>query len=73
MNAAAQTARRGSSGMRFLPVLALFAAGLVHVSLPVGAFGSYDPVARAAISAGAASGTALFLMWLKKRRRHASS
>jgi hypothetical protein len=72
MNAGAQTSRRESSGTRIPPVLALFAAGLVHALLPSGAFGSHDVAARALISAGTASGAALFLMWLNKRRGHAS-
>lgn len=68
MNGDAPIPSRENSGTLFPLVLALFAAGLVHALLPVGAFGSYDVVTRAAITAATAAGTALFLNWLNKRR-----
>ena len=57
----------GISGQRFLPVLGLFAAGLVYSMLPHGAFGTYDFAARAAIAGTVAGVTTLLLVVLTKR------
>jgi hypothetical protein len=57
----------GISGRRFLPVLGLFAAGLVYGVLPHGAFGTYDFAARAAVAGTVAGMTTLLLFVLTKR------
>jgi hypothetical protein len=59
---------RGVSSKRFLPVLGLFAAGLVYSVLPHGAFGTYDFAARAAVVGTVAGVTTLLLFVLTKRR-----
>ncbi len=53
-------------GSRFLPVLSIFAAGLVHSVLPHGAFGAYDIAVRATITGAVAGVTALlFMRWTR--------
>ena len=59
---------RGISSRRFLPVLGLLAAGLVHSVLPHGAFGAYDFAARAAVAGTVAGVTTLFLFGLTRLR-----
>jgi hypothetical protein len=63
-----QTSDRGISSGRFLPVLGLLAAGLVHSVLPHGAFGPYDFAARAAVAGTVAGVTTLLLFALTRRR-----
>jgi membrane associated rhomboid family serine protease len=55
---------------RFVPVLGVFAAGLVYTVLPHGAFGPHDVAARAAI-VGTVAAVATGLMFLRTRRRTA--
>jgi hypothetical protein len=57
----------GGISRRFLPVLGLFAAGLVHSVLPHGAFGTYDFAARAAVAVTVAGVTTRLLFVLTKR------
>ncbi len=57
-----QVSGGGISGRRLLPVLGLFAAGLVHSVLPHGAFGTYGFAARAAVAGTVASVTTLLLL-----------
>ena len=52
---------------RFLPVLSIFAGGLVYTVLPHGAFGEYDVASRAAITGAAAGVTCLLVLTLSKR------
>ena len=63
-----QKSSGGISSRRFLPVLGLFAAGLVYSVLPHGAFGTHDIPARAAVAGTVAGGTILLLLVLTKRR-----
>jgi hypothetical protein len=58
--------RRYRSG-RFLPLLGVFAGGLVYSLLPHGAFGAYDFVVRAAITGAVAGGTFLVLLVMTNR------
>jgi membrane associated rhomboid family serine protease len=58
----------GTSRRWFLPVMGLFAAGLVYGVLPQGAFGTYDVAARAAVAGAVAGVTTLLLSVLTKRR-----
>jgi hypothetical protein len=58
--------RRHRSG-RFLPLLGVFAGGLVYSLLPHGAFGAYDFVVRAAITGTVAGGTFLVLLVMTNR------
>jgi hypothetical protein len=52
---------------RFLPVLSIFAGGVVYAMLPRGVFGAYDIAIRAAIT-GAVTGMAcLLVLTLSKR------
>jgi hypothetical protein len=53
---------RRYSSRRFLPLLGVFAGGLVYSLLPHGAFGAYDFVIRAAITGTVAGGTSLALL-----------
>jgi len=46
---------------RFLPALGIFAGGLVHSLLPVGAFGKYDRVVRPAIVGIVSGATAMLI------------
>jgi hypothetical protein len=39
---------------RFLPVLGVFAGGLVYAVLPAGVFGTYDVASRAAVTGAVA-------------------
>jgi hypothetical protein len=57
----------GIGSRRFLPVLGLFAAGLVYSVLPHGVFGTYDFLARAGI-AGTVAGvtTALWSVLIRR-------
>jgi hypothetical protein len=48
---------------RVLPALGIFAGGLVHSLLPVGAFGKHDRVVRAAI-VGIVSGATAMLIFV---------
>ena len=57
---------------RFLPVLSIFAGGLVYVVLPRGAFGIYDISSRAAVTGAAAGVTCLLLLTLTKRWERSS-
>jgi len=57
----------GISSRWFLPVLGLFAAGLVYSVLPHGVFGPYDFAARAAVAGTVAGVTTLLLSVLTKR------
>ena len=57
---------------RFLPVLSLFAGGLVYVVLPRGAFGIYDIASRAAVTGAAAGVTCLLLLTLTTRWERSS-
>ena len=52
---------------RFLPVLGVFAGGLVYVMLPAGMFGTYDVASRGAITGAVAGATCLLLLGLRKR------
>jgi hypothetical protein len=52
---------------RFLPVLSIFAGGLVYTTLPHGAFGAYDIASRAAITGAVAAVTCLLIVTLTKR------
>jgi hypothetical protein len=52
---------------RFLPVLGIFAAGIVYSVIPHGAFGSYDVAGRAAITGAATGVTSLLVLTLSKR------
>jgi hypothetical protein len=52
---------------RFLPVLGIFAGGLVYTVLPLGAFGTYDVASRAAIAGAVAGVTCLLILTLSKR------
>ena len=52
---------------RFLPVLSIFAGGLVYAVLPRGAFGIYDITSRAAVTGTVAGVTCLLLLTLTKR------
>jgi len=52
---------------RFLPLLGVFAGGLVYSLLPHGAFGVYDFVVRAAITGAVAGGTFLILLVMTNR------
>ena len=54
---------------RFLPVLSIFAGGLVYTVLPHDAFGAYDVASRAAITGAAAGVTCLLVLTLSKRWR----
>jgi hypothetical protein len=47
-----------------LPALGIFAGGLVHSLLPVGAFGAYDRVVRAVIGATVSAATAMLIFVL---------
>ena len=58
--------RRYRSG-RFLPLLGVFAGGLVYSWLPHGAFGAHDFVVRAAITGTVAGGTFLVLLVMTSR------
>jgi hypothetical protein len=62
-----QISGSGISSRRFLRVLGLFAAGLVHSVLPHGVFGTYDFAARAAVVGTVAGVTILLLSGLTKR------
>jgi hypothetical protein len=64
-----QISGRRISRKRFLPVLGLFAAGLVHSVLPHGVFGTYDFAARAAVVGTVAGVTTLLLFALSRRNR----
>jgi hypothetical protein len=55
------------SSRRFLPVLGVFAGGLVHSVLPLGAFGTYDVAARVAV-AGIVAGVTSMLLFVLTRR-----
>jgi hypothetical protein len=68
MTANEQMSGRGISSGRFLPVLGLLIAGLVHSVLPHGAFGTHDFAARAAVAGAVAGVTTLLLFALTKRR-----
>jgi hypothetical protein len=57
----------GISRRWFLPVMGLFAAGLVYGVVPHGAFGTYDVAARAAVAGTVAGVTTLILSVLTKR------
>jgi hypothetical protein len=52
---------------RFLPVLGIFAGGLVYTVLPRGAFGAYDVASRAAVTGAVAGVTCLLVLTLSKR------
>lgn len=53
----------GQTGIRrVLPVLGVFAGGMVHSCLPRGHFGTYDMFVRAAITGTVAGITALALL-----------
>lgn len=54
---------------RFLPVLSIFAGGLVYTVLPHDAFGAYDVASRAAVTGAVASVTCLLVLTLSKRWR----
>ena len=58
---------------RLLPVLCVFAGGLVHSLLPRGAFGTYDIAIRAAITGAAAGLTCVLLLVVSKRSDRTSS
>ena len=73
MNVNERVSSRGIAAMRFRPVLAVFAAGLVHSLLPVGAFGVHDVVARAGITGASAAVAAWLLVALDKRWVRSSS
>jgi hypothetical protein len=62
-----QISGAGISSRRFLPVLGLFAAGLVYSVLPHGVFGTYDFAVRAAVAGIVAGVTTLLLRVLTKR------
>ena len=49
---------------RFLPALGIFAGGLVHSLLPVGAFGKHDRAVRAAIVGMVSGATAVLILIL---------
>jgi len=53
---------------RFLPVLSIFAGGLIYAVLPPGAFGTYDVVSRAAIIGSVAGVTCLLILMLTAPR-----
>jgi hypothetical protein len=53
---------------RFLPVLAVFAGGLVYAALPQGAFGAYDVAIRAGVSGITAGTTSLLILALSRPR-----
>jgi hypothetical protein len=52
---------------RFIPVLGIFAGGLVYSVIPHGAFGAYDVASRAAITGAVAGVTCLLVLTLSKR------
>ena len=54
---------------RFLPVLSIFAGGLVYTVLPHDAFGAYDVASRAAVTGAVAGVTCLLVLTLSKRWR----
>ena len=54
---------------RFIPVLGIFAGGLVYAVLPHGVFGTYDVASRAAFTAAVAGATSLLLLGLSTRFR----
>jgi hypothetical protein len=62
-----QTSGGRTSSRRFLPVLGVFAGGLVHSVLPLGAFGTYDVAARVALVGIVAGVTSVMLFVLTKR------
>ena len=62
-----QSSRSGIRSRRFLPLLGLFAAGLVYSVLPHGVFGTYDFAVRAAVVGTVAGVTTLLLFGLTKR------
>jgi hypothetical protein len=58
---------------RFLPVLSIFAGGLVYAVLPSGAFGTYDVASRAAVTGAVAGVSCLLVLMLTKRRERPRS
>jgi hypothetical protein len=62
----------GTQGLRLLPFVGIFAAGLVHSELPRGAFGAHDIAVRAAIT-GATAGVVTVVLLLVARRWRRSS
>jgi hypothetical protein len=58
---------------RFLPVLGVFAGGLVYAVLPRGTFGTYDVASRAAVTGAVAAVTSLLILMLTKRRARSRS
>jgi hypothetical protein len=46
---------RGRRRRQVLPILAVFAAAVVYSLLPLGAFGTHDLLARAAVTGAAAA------------------
>ena len=56
------------SRWRLLPVLGVFAGGLVYALLPTGAFGAHNLAARAAITGAVAGVTAVLISMLINRR-----
>jgi hypothetical protein len=53
---------------KLLPVLGVFAGGLVNALLPTGAFGAHDLAARAAITGAVSGATAVLIFVLINRR-----
>ena len=52
---------------RFLPVLGIFAGGLVYNVIPRGVFGAYEVASRAAVTGAVAGVTCLLVLMLSIR------
>ena len=55
---------------RFLPILGVFAGGLVNALLPPGLFGAHDFAARAVVTGAVAGVTAVLIFMLIQSTRH---
>ena len=64
---AARTCDNPIMRSRLLPVLGIFAGGLVYTVIPHGAFGEYDVAIRAAVTGAVAGVTCLLVLTLSKR------
>jgi hypothetical protein len=64
---AARTCDNPTMCSRLLPVLGIFAGGLVYTVIPRGAFGVYDVAIRATVTGAVAGVTCLLVLTLSKR------
>jgi hypothetical protein len=72
MNRDARTTSRGYRMKWLLPVLSVFAGGLVHSLLPPGAFGAHDVAGRAAVTGGTTAAVALVIFAISGRWNRSS-